>query len=145
MKGIHILATGHYAPKKIVTNDDLSKIVDTSDEWIYTRTGMKERHFCTEEEGNLSMAVEATRQALDKAGIDKNEIGALVVATFSGDCFVPSVACLLQKELDLPDEMICFDLNAACSGFVFGLETIRGLMLQSDKKYVRMCVWNRIP
>lgn len=135
MKGIHILATGHYAPKKIVTNDDLSKIVDTSDEWIYTRTGMKERHFCTEEEGNLSMAVEATRQALDKAGIDKNEIGALVVATFSGDCFVPSVACLLQKELDLPDEMICFDLNAACSGFVFGLETIRGLMLQSDKKY----------
>lgn len=135
MKGLHILATGHYAPRKIVTNDDLSKIVDTSDEWIYTRTGMKERHFCTEEEGNLSMAVEATRQALDKAGIDKNEIGALVVATFSGDCFVPSVACLLQKELDLPDEMICFDLNAACSGFVFGLETIRGLMLQSDKKY----------
>jgi len=135
MKGIHILATGHYAPGKIITNDDLSKIVDTSDEWIYTRTGMKKRHFCTEDEGNLTMAVNATKMALEKANIDKDEIGALVVATFSGDCFVPSMACLLQKELDLPDEMICFDMNAACSGFVFGMETVRGLLLQSEKKY----------
>ena len=135
MKGIHIVATGRYAPEKIVTNDDLSQIVETSDEWIYTRTGMKKRHFCSEGEGNLFMATRAAKEALDKADIDPNEIGALVVATFSGDYFVPSTACLVQKELGLPDEMICFDLNAACSGFVFGMETVRGLLLQSEKKY----------
>ena len=135
MKGLHIVATGRYAPEKIVTNDDLSRIVDTSDEWIYTRTGMKKRHFCSGEEGNVFMASEAAKQALEKAGINPEQIGALVVATFSGDYFVPSTACLVQKQLELPDDMICFDLNAACSGFVFGMETVRGLLLQSEKRY----------
>lgn len=135
MKGLHIVATGRYAPEKIVTNDDLSQIVDTSDEWIYTRTGMKKRHFCSGEEGNVFMASEAAKQALEKAGINPEQIGALVVATFSGDYFVPSTACLVQKQLELPDDMICFDLNAACSGFVFGMETVRGLLLQSEKRY----------
>lgn len=135
MKGLHIVATGRYAPEKIVTNDDLSQIVDTSDEWIYTRTGMKKRHFCSGEEGNVFMASEAAKQALEKAQIDPEQIGALVVATFSGDYFVPSTACLVQKQLELPDDMICFDLNAACSGFVFGMETVRGLLLQSEKRY----------
>ena len=78
MKGLHIVATGRYAPEKIVTNDDLSQIVETSDEWIYTRTGMKKRHFCSEGEGNLFMATRAAKEALDKADIDPNEIGALV-------------------------------------------------------------------
>ena len=135
MKGLHIVATGRYAPEKIVTNDDLSQIVDTSDEWIYTRTGMKKRHFCSGEEGNVFMASEAAKQALEKAKIDPEQIEALVVATFSGDYFVPSTACLVQKQLELPDDMICFDLNAACSGFVFGMETVRGLLLQSEKRY----------
>ncbi len=134
MKGLHIVATGRFAPEKTVTNEDLSKIVDTSDEWISTRTGMKRRHYCVEET-NVLMASEAAKAALQKAHIHPDEIGALVVATFSGDYFVPSVACLVQKELGLPEEMICFDLNAACSGFIFGLETVRGLLLQSDKKY----------
>lgn len=134
MKGLHIVATGRFAPEKTVTNEDLSKIVDTSDEWISTRTGMKRRHYCVEET-NVLMAAGAAAAALQKAHINPDEIGALVVATFSGDYFVPSVACLVQKELGLPEEMICFDLNAACSGFIFGLETVRGLLLQSDKKY----------
>lgn len=134
MKGLHIVATGRFAPEKTVTNEDLSKIVDTSDEWISTRTGMKRRHYCVEET-NVLMAAGAAKAALQKAHINPDEIGALVVATFSGDYFVPSVACLVQKELGLPEEMICFDLNAACSGFIFGLETVRGLLLQSDKKY----------
>lgn len=135
MKGLRIVAAGHYAPEKIVTNEDLSKIVDTSDEWIQARTGMKRRHFVSGEQGNVFMATNAAKMAFEKAGIDKEEIGALVVATFSGDYFVPSVACLVQQELELSDDMICFDLNAACSGFVFGIETVRGLLLQSDKKY----------
>lgn len=135
MKGLHIVSTGRYAPDTVVTNDDLSKIVDTSDEWIYARTGMKKRHFCGPDEGNVWMASKAAREAIQKAGIEGQDIGAIVVATFSGDYFVPSTACLVQRQLELPDEMICFDLNAACSGFVFGLETIRGLLLQSEKKY----------
>ena len=135
MKGLKIIATGGFAPEKIVTNEDLSKIVETSDEWITARTGMKKRHFCEGDEGNVFMATKAGAQALERAGIDKDEIGAIVVATFSGDYFVPSTACLVQKELGLGDDMICFDLNAACSGFMFGLETTRGLLLQSEKKY----------
>ena len=135
MKGLKIIATGGFAPETIITNEDLSKIVETSDEWITARTGMKKRHFCDGDEGIVFMATRAAAQALDRAGIDKDEIGAVVVATFSGDYFVPSTACLVQKELGLGDDMICFDLNAACSGFMFGLETTRGLLLQSEKKY----------
>ncbi len=135
MKGLHIIATGHYAPDRIVTNDDLSKIVDTTDEWITTRTGMKKRHFCSENDSNVTLAAAAAIRAIAKTDIDINEIGAVVAATFSGDYLVPSAACLLQKELELSDDIICFDLNAACSGFVFGLETMRGLLMQSEKKY----------
>ena len=135
MKGLKIIATGGFAPETIITNEDLSKIVETSDEWITARTGMKKRHFCDGDEGNVFLAMRAAAQALERAGIDKDEIGAIVVATFSGDYFVPSTACLVQKELGLGDDMICFDLNAACSGFMFGLETTRGLLLQSEKKY----------
>lgn len=135
MKGIHILATGHFAPDKIVTNDDLSKIVDTTDEWITSRTGMKKRHFCEAGDNNVTLATEAAKIALDKADIDINEIGTLVVSTFSGDYLVPSAACQVQQELGLSDDIICFDLNAACSGFVFGIETMRGLLMQSEKRY----------
>lgn len=135
MKGLKIIATGRYAPERVVTNEDLSKIVDTSDEWIRERTGMQRRHFCSEGEGNLSNAVKAAKLALERAGIDKSEIGSVVVATFCGDYYVPSTACLVQKELELPDDMMCFDLNAACSGFLYGLQVIRGLLLQSEKKY----------
>lgn len=135
MKGIRVVAAGRFAPRKIITNEDLSKIVDTSDEWIKERTGMERRHFCTEMDTNTSMAAEAARLAIERANIDPNEIGILVVATFSPDNYAPSTACLVQKELQLPDEMMCFDLNAACSGFIFGLETVRGLLLQSEKPY----------
>lgn len=135
MKGIRVVATGRFAPSKIMTNDDLSKIVDTSDVWIKERTGMERRHFCTENDTNVSMAFQAAKQAIERAQIDLHDIGILVVATFSPDNFAPSTACLVQKELNLPDEMICFDLNAACSGFIFGLETVRALLLQSQKPY----------
>lgn len=135
MDGLRIISTGHYAPDRVVTNDDLSKIVDTSDEWITERTGIKRRHFCNDDEGNVSMAVKAATVALEKIDIDISEIGCLVVSTFSGDYLVPSAACQVQEKLGMSDDAICFDLNAACSGFVFGMETIRGLLLQSDKKY----------
>lgn len=135
MNGLHICATGRGLPRKPVTNDDLSRIVDTSDEWIASRTGIRQRYFCGEGESNVSLAAAAARQALARAGIDKNEIGACVAATFTPDYATPSVACLVQRELELPQDIPSFDLNAACSGFVYGLQTVRGLLLQSDRRY----------
>jgi 3-oxoacyl-[acyl-carrier-protein] synthase-3 len=133
--GLRVVAAGKAAPEKILTNEDLSKIVDTSDEWIKTRTGMERRHVCGKGDTNASIAAEAAELAIARAGISREAIGALVVATLSADNFAPSTACMVQQALGLADEMICFDLNAACSGFLFGLETVRGLLLQSDKPY----------
>lgn len=134
LEGIHIVATGHYAPPKVVTNDDLSRIVDTNDEWIRQRTGIERRHF-TEGEKNLDIALKAARMAIEHADIDLNDFAACIVATFSPDYFVPSVACMLQKELGLPEDIPSFDLNAACSGFLYALQVARGMLLQSEKKY----------
>lgn len=133
-KGLRIIGTGHYAPSRVVTNDDLSKIVDTDDEWISTRTGIKRRHFVTDEK-NQDMAIAAAKMALKNAGINKDELGVVVVATIRPDHMTPSVACMVQKLLDLPQNMPCFDVNAACSGFMYGVSIARGILLQSNRKY----------
>ncbi len=135
MTGIKIIATGACAPSKIVTNDDLAKIVETSDEWISQRTGMKERHFVTEEENHTYLAQKAAEQAIERAGIPKEEIGVVVVATVSSDYFSPSTACLIQGRLGLSDDIIAFDLSAGCSGLVFAIETARALMQARNSKY----------
>lgn len=132
--GLHIVGVGHYVPAKVVTNDDLSKIVDTNDEWISTRTGIRRRHFI-EEEKNQDMACSAAKMAIDDAGIDINDIGVCIVATIRPDNFTPSVACMVQKTLGLPNDIPCFDVNAACSGFMYGMQIARGMLLQSNKKY----------
>lgn len=134
IKGLRIVGTGHYAPANVVTNDDLSKIVDTNDEWISTRTGIRRRHFITDEM-NQDMAIAAAKMALENAGINKEELGVVVVATIRPDHMTPSVACMVQKHLELPNNMPCFDVNAACSGFMYGIQIARGILLQSDKKY----------
>lgn len=134
LKGLRIIGTGHYAPDNVVTNDDLSKIVDTNDEWITSRTGIKRRHHVTTEK-NQDLAVAAAKMALENAGIDKSELGVLICATVRADNLTPSMACMVQKLLELPNDMPCFDLNAACSGFMYGLQVARGMLLQSDKKY----------
>ena len=133
-EGLRIVGTGHYAPDNVVTNDDLSKIVDTNDEWITTRTGIKKRHFVTIEK-NQDMAIAAAKMALENAGIDKSELGVCIVATVRPDNFTPSVSCMVQKYLELPNDMPCFDINAACSGFMYGIQIARGLLIQSGKKY----------
>ncbi len=134
MVGIKIIATGRCVPEKVVTNDDLSKIVDTNDEWISTRTGIKERHHCVEEK-NWELASEAARQAIVRSGIDKEQIGALVVATFTPDYATPSVACFLQRELGLSVNIPAFDINAACSGFLYGLRVAAALLQDNEKPY----------
>ncbi len=135
MTGIKILGTGMYVPQKVITNDDLSKLVDTSDEWISTRTGMKERHYAAENEGTTFMAKQAAEQAIINAGIDRSKVGAVVVATVSADNYAPSTAALMQRELNLEKEIIAIDVNAGCSGFIFGLQTLRGLLMTTEKEY----------
>jgi 3-oxoacyl-[acyl-carrier-protein] synthase-3 len=117
-----IVGTGSYAPKKILTNDDLSKIVETSDEWIFTRTGIKKRHI-SEGEGTTDLAEKAALKALEAAGMSANDIDLLVVATITPDHYFPATGNSLQKRLGL-NEIMTFDINAACSGFLYGLEIV---------------------
>ncbi len=133
-EGLRIVGTGRYVPSNVITNDDLSKMVDTNDEWITTRTGIKKRHFMTSEK-NQDMAIAAAEMALENSGIAKEDLGVCIVATVRADNFTPSVACMVQKYLELPNEIPCFDINAACSGFMYGIQVARGLLIQSGKKY----------
>lgn len=117
----NILGTGSYLPEKIVTNTDIEKLVDTTDEWIVTRTGIKERRFSTENDSTTSMAAEACRRALEAANIDASEIGLIICGTCSPDRSFPSVACHLQAILGVPLGVPTFDISAACSGFLYAL------------------------
>lgn len=133
--GIRIISTGKALPRSQVTNDDLSQLVDTSDEWIYQRTGMKVRYHVSGKETALSLAAQAASSAILRGNISRGDIGVVVVATLSADNFTPSTAALLQEKLGLPRDIIAVDLNAACSGFVFGLETLRSLLLTKGARY----------
>ena len=135
MNGIKIRGTGRSVPGRLVTNRDLEKIVDTSDEWIAGRTGIQTRRHCAAGESVSSLAAAAARSALEDAGIGPEEIGACIVATLSADTLVPSAACLLQRELNLPQDIPCFDLNAACTGFLFALHTMECLLNASPRKF----------
>ena len=118
---VGILGTGSYLPEKILTNDDLSKIVDTNDEWIQTRTGIKERRIAADDQATSDLAYEAALKAIEDAGIDKNEIDLVIVATSTPDYSMPSSAALVQDKLEI--KASGFDLEAACTGFVYGLVT----------------------
>lgn len=116
-----ILGTGSYLPKQIRTNADLEKMVDTSDEWITTRTGIKERRIASPEETVTSMAYEAAINAIEMANISKNEIGLIIIATATSENAFPSSATELQAKLNI-DDVVAFDVSAACSGFVYALD-----------------------
>lgn len=120
---IAILGTGSYTPARIMTNDDLSKIVETSDEWIFTRTGIRERRIAAADEATSDLAAAAARKALADAGLEASQIDLLIVATVTPDLPMPATACIVQKKLGVPAHAACFDLNAACSGFIFALDT----------------------
>ncbi|MCE0494620.1 beta-ketoacyl-ACP synthase III [Vibrio salinus] len=115
-----ILGTGSYLPSQVRTNADLEKMVETSDEWIVTRTGIKERRVAAEDETVATMAFYAAENAIDMAGIDKNDIDMIIVATTSGSHAFPSAACQVQAQLGIKG-CPAFDVAAACSGFMFGL------------------------
>ncbi|MFP1791593.1 beta-ketoacyl-ACP synthase III [Lonsdalea quercina] len=115
-----ILGTGSYLPEQIRSNSDLEKMVDTSDEWIVTRTGIRERRIAGPDESVATMGFHAAQKALEMADVDKNKIGLLIVATTSSSHAFPSSACQIQQMLDIQDT-IAFDLAAACAGFTYAL------------------------
>ena len=115
-----IAGTGSYLPEKVVTNDDLSKVVDTSDEWIRTRTGIRQRHVAADGQTSSDMGHQAALKAIEAAGIDPSGIDLIVVGTTTPDYVFPSTACLIQQKLGIPG-CPAFDVNAACSGFLFAL------------------------
>jgi 3-oxoacyl-[acyl-carrier-protein] synthase III len=123
-----IKATGHYVPPKNVSNLDMEKIVETTDDWIYTRTGIKNRRF-VEGEDTSDLAVKAIQDAIAKSGYDLNNVDLIIAATFTPDLKSPGVSNLVQKKLGLGDRlMTAFDINAACSGFVYALTVAATLM-----------------
>ena len=119
---IRIIGTGSYLPKKVADNHFLSTIVDTDDEWIRQRTGIKERHLSNGKEGTTYMATHAAEAALENAGITADELDMIIVATASADTYVPSTSCQVQGAIGAI-RATCFDLNAACSGFLFAMNT----------------------
>ncbi|HOU36978.1 MAG TPA: beta-ketoacyl-ACP synthase III, partial [Candidatus Omnitrophota bacterium] len=120
MKKVGILGVGKYLPKKILTNADLEKMVDTSDEWITTRTGIKERHLVAPDEATSDLAVKAARQALEHAQLKPEDLDLIIIATITPDVPFPATACFVQNKLGAKNA-ICFDISAACAGFIYAL------------------------
>lgn len=130
-----IISLGSYLPEKILTNDELSKKVDTSDEWIFTRTGIKQRHIAAENEFTSDLATKAAQNALEYQNIDPQTIDAIVVATVSPDYTFPSVATLVQQKLGIKN-CFAFDIQAACAGFIMGLSVVEGLLASGQAKRI---------
>lgn len=146
-----IIGTGSHLPERIVTNHDLEKIMDTSDEWIRERTGIRERRVISKGESTVSLAVQACRRALEAADTDPAEIDLLVVGTTTPDLIFPSSACLMQKQLGLRD-CGAMDVNAACSGFLYALSVAdkyvrcgeaRKVLVAGAETLSQMINWNK--
>ena len=135
MNGIKLRGVGSCVPERTVTNQDLARIVETSDEWIASRTGIRRRRHCGPGESFSTLAAAAARQALEDAGVQAEDIGLCIVATATADTIVPSAACTLQRALGLPEDIPCFDLNAACTGFLFALHTAECILNASPRKF----------
>lgn len=120
IKKTRIAGTGSYIPEKVLTNADLEKMVDTSDEWISTRTGIKERRIADKNQAASDLAYEASRKAMQAAQIEPEELDMIIVATITPDMIFPATACILQKKLGV-EGIAAFDIEAACSGFLYGI------------------------
>ena len=145
-----IIGTGAYLPAKILTNQDLEQTVDTTDEWIHARTGIRKRHIAADDEQTSDLALTASRRALAAAGIDAADLDLIVVATTTPDMVFPSTACILQAKLGATN-CPAFDMQAVCSGFVYGLATAdqfiwsgqyRNALVVGAEIYSRILDWN---
>ncbi|WP_292967969.1 beta-ketoacyl-ACP synthase III [Nitrosomonas sp.] len=145
-----IIGTGSYLPEKVLTNRDLESMVDTSDEWIRTRTGIEQRHIAAENQMASDLALEASRKAIEAAGIQTKDIDLVIVATTTPDMIFPSTACILQHKLGLSSGP-AFDVQAVCSGFIYALATAdmfvssgksRNALVVGAEVYSRIIDWN---
>jgi len=118
---VSIVGTGSYLPEKILTNEDLSRMVDTSDEWITTRTGIKQRRVAAKDENTSDMAAKAALNALEQAEVSAKDVDLILVATATPDMLFPATACFVQKKIGAANAA-CLDISAACAGFLFGIE-----------------------
>lgn len=134
MNGLQILGTGRAVPEQIVTNDDLAQRVDTNDEWIVARTGIRERRFAAGET-LTDLTVEAARKAMERAGVQPQDIGLCITATVTPDRLFPSQACLIHQKLGLPEDCPAFDLSAGCTGFLFAMETAAAMLPRMNRPY----------
>ena len=132
MRNIGVSGIGAYTPSLTVTNDDISKLVDTNDEWIVKMTGISTRRI-SKGEDTSDMAVKAALTALERADTDPKDLDLIIVATISPDMFIPSVACLVQKKIGA-DNAACFDISVACSGFVYAMEVAKSMMNSMNYK-----------
>ena len=124
---VRIVGTGAYLPARVVTNDELAERIDTSDEWIRERTGIKQRHIAADDENCSDLAWHASRKAMSAAGVGAEDIGLIIVATTTPDMIFPSTACILQSKLGIA-KCPAFDVQAVCSGFVYAIATADSLM-----------------
>jgi 3-oxoacyl-[acyl-carrier-protein] synthase-3 len=125
---IAFLGTGAYVPSRILGNNEIAQRVETSDEWIVSRTGIRERRIAAAEETVSDMATAAARVALDDAGITADQIDLIILATITPDLAMPATACLVQQKLGVSERAACFDLNAACTGFLYAIDTAWALL-----------------
>ncbi|MDL1866214.1 ketoacyl-ACP synthase III [Betaproteobacteria bacterium PRO4] len=145
-----IIGTGSYLPEKILTNQDLESMVDTSDEWIRTRTGIEQRHIAAEGQMASDLALKASQNAIDAAGLQAKDIDLIIVATTTPDMIFPSTACILQNKLGT-SRGPAFDIQAVCSGFIYALATadmfvssgkVRNALVVGTEVYSRIMDWN---
>ncbi len=134
MASVIIAGVGAYAPDRVLTNDDLAKMVDTSDEWIRTRSGIRERHIAAPDQACSDLAIQAAQRALADAKVTAADIDLLIIATATPDYPLPSTACIVQHKLGIPPHATAFDIVAACSGFVYALEIAYGQLLTNRYK-----------
>lgn len=135
LRPVGIIGTGKYVPERILTNHELEQMVETNDEWIVTRTGIKERRIADPAEATSDLAYQASLQAIKASGLTVEDIDLIIVATITPDMFFPSTACLLQDKLGAK-QAAAFDLSAACSGFIYGLATGSNMIAAGMYKHV---------
>ena len=133
---LRIAGIGYSVPQTVVTNNDLTKLYDTSDEWIYSRTGIKERRMVSGDEDAVSLGIEAAKRALDKSGLKPEDIEMVIVAASAPPQLYPAVGCQIQAALGIPNEIPAFDITAACTGLIYTLSIARGYIASGMYKNI---------
>lgn len=134
IKPLRIAGVGYSLPETIVTNDDLTKLYETSDEWIYTRTGIKERRLVSGDETAIDLGIGAAKNAIEKSGFKAEDIDLVIAASSAPPQLYPAIACHIQAALGIPNFVPAFDITAACSGLIYGLQIARGFLVQAFTK-----------